>query len=107
MDYTYSGKEDANTLKHLQAGETCKVTGYGQSMAPRLKSGQSVIVEPVTAETVLKKRDIVFVKVNGHIYLHLISAIKNNKQFQISNNHKHVNGWVSRSSIYGKVVKIL
>lgn len=107
MDYTYSGKEDATTLKHLQAGETCKVTGYGQSMTPRLKSGQSVIVEPVTDQTVLKKRDIVFVKVNGHIYLHLISAIKNNKQFQISNNHKHVNGWVSRSSIYGKVVKIL
>lgn len=107
MEYTYEGKEDVNTLRRLQAGETCKVTGYGQSMTPRLKSGQSVIVEPVTEETKLKKRDIVFVKVNGHIYLHLISAIKNNKQFQISNNHKHVNGWVTRNSIYGKVVKIL
>lgn len=105
--YTYSGKEDVNTLRRLQSGETCKVTGYGQSMTPRLKSGQSVIVEPITDETILKKKDIVFVRVNGHIYLHLISAIKNNKQYQISNNHKHVNGWVSRSSIYGKVVKIL
>lgn len=92
MSYSYSGKEDMATVKHLQAGKTCKVTGYGQSMTPRLKSGQSVIVEPLTESTKIKKKDIVLVKVNGHIYLHLISAIKNDKQYQISNNHKHVNG---------------
>ena len=103
----YEGKENLETVKHLQNGETCIVTGYGQSMTPKLKSGQSVICTPVTDNTQLKKKDIVLCKVKGHFYLHLISAIKNNKSFQISNNHGHVNGWISRNCIYGKVTEIL
>lgn len=84
----------------------CKITGYGNSMTPKLKSGQSVICIPVTKDTPLQKHDIVFVKVYGHYYLHLISAIKG-KTYQISNNHGHINGTVSRNCIYGKVIKIL
>ena len=103
----YKGKENAITAEHLRAGEECCVVGFGQSMTPILKSGQPVIVTPVTEDTLLEKNDIVFCKVNGHFYLHKISAIKNNKTYQISNNHGHVNGWISRSKIYGKVIKIL
>ena len=99
----YHGKEDRITAEHLRSGETCAVTGYGNSMTPRLKSGETVIMEPVTDETELKKGDIVLVKVNGHYYCHLISAMRNGS-FQISNNHKHVNGWVSRNKIYGKMI---
>lgn len=103
----FEGRENAITMQHLLNGERCKVTGYGQSMTPRLKSGQSVIVDPVTKDTILKKNDIVFCKVKGHFYLHKISAIKNNSSYQISNNHNHVNGWISKKSIYGKVTQIL
>lgn len=103
----FEGKENAITMQHLLKGEKCKVTGYGQSMTPRLKSGQAVIVDPLTEDTVLKKNDIVFCKVKGHFYLHKISAIKNNSSYQISNNHNHVNGWISRNNIYGKVTEIL
>ena len=105
--YTFEGKENQITMIHLQNGEICKVTGFGSSMTPILKSGQSVICEPVTDETELKKNDIVFCKVNGHFYLHKISAIKGKKQYQISNNHGHVNGTITRKNIYGKVVEIL
>ena len=59
MNYTYEGKENAITAEHLRNGETCKVIGYGQSMTPILKSGQPVICEPVTDETVLKYRKYV------------------------------------------------
>ena len=45
-------------------------------------------------------------KVNGHYYLHKISAVKG-KTYQISNNHGQVNGTITRNSIYGKVVEIL
>lgn len=107
LEYTFSGKEDRITAEHLQAGETCKVTGVGNSMLPILKSRQSVICEPVTEDTDLKKRDIVLCKVNGHHYLHLIHAIKNGNQYLIGNNHGHMNGWVSKSKIYGRVVEIL
>ena len=106
-EYTFEGKENSITRDHLLAGETCKVTGFGQSMVPILKSGQPVIVIPVTDSVELKTGDIVFCKVKGHFYLHKISAIKNGVSYQISNNHGHINGTVGRKSIYGKVVEIL
>lgn len=106
-EYSYEGKENAITANHLKDGETCKVIGYGQSMTPVLKSGQPVICEPVIDATELKKGDIVLCKVKGNYYLHKISAIKNNVSYQISNNHGHVNGTISRNNIFGKVIQIL
>lgn len=99
----FKGKEDSITAEHLQNGETCIVIGYGNSMTPKLKSGESVIMEPVTEETILKKGDIVLCKVNGNYYCHLISSIRGNS-YQISNNHKHVNGWVSKNNIFGRMI---
>jgi hypothetical protein len=106
MKYTFEGKENKMSADHLKDGEICKITGFGQSMTPILKSGQPVIVIPVQPDTILKKNDIVFCKVNGHYYLHKISAIKG-KTYQISNNHGHINGTISRNGIYGKVAEIL
>lgn len=99
-------KENMQTVEKLKSGKTCLVQGFGQSMTPILKSGQVCKVEPVTEDMILKKNDIVLCKVNGHVYLHKITAINGNR-YQISNNHKHVNGWVGRNNIYGKVTEIL
>lgn len=99
-------KENMQTVEKLKSGKTCLVQGFGQSMTPILKSGQVCKVEPVTKDMILKKNDIVLCKVNGHVYLHKITAINGNR-YQISNNHKHVNGWVGRNNIYGKVTEIL
>jgi hypothetical protein len=99
-------KENVITAKKLQSGEVCRVQGFGQSMEPIVKSGQICEVSPVRDDTVLKKDDIVFAKVNGHFYLHKISAIRDTR-FQISNNHGHVNGWTGRNNIFGKVTRIL
>ena len=106
-EFTYTGFENQETCNHLRLGETCKVIGIGNSMVPILKSRQPVICEPVTDETSLKKRDIVLCKVRGHHYLHLIHAIKNNNEYLIGNNHGHMNGWISRKQVYGKVIEIL
>lgn len=103
----FKGNENIITAQHLMSGEVCIVKGTGQSMTPIIKSKQEVMVEPITKDTNLKKNDIVFCKVKGNYYIHKISAIKNDKLFQISNNHKHVNGWISKENIYGKVIKIL
>ena len=107
MEYTYTGFENGFAAEHLKKGETCKLIGIGNSMTPILKSKQPVIVVPVTPNTELKKKDIVFCKVNGRYYLHLIHAIRNNKTFLIGNNHGHMNGWTSRSNIFGVVKEIL
>lgn len=105
--YIFEGKENQITAEHLKNGETCKVVGFGQSMTPILKSGQPVIISPIKEDTILSKNDIVFCKVKGHYYLHKISAIKNKKMYQISNNHGHINGTITISNIFGIVTEIL
>lgn len=88
------------------------VTNYkegGNSMLPILKSNQPVDLDPITEETTLGVKDIVFCKVKGNYFTHLISKIKGSgksTRYQISNNKGNVNGWIPRSKIYGKVVKI-
>ena len=116
-EYTYSGFENQETAEHLKAGEICRVIGIGNSMTPILKSRQPVICVPVTEETELKKRDIVLCKVKGYYYLHLIWSVKKGKKdeetgksndmYLIGNNHKHSNGTIPRSQIFGKVVEII
>jgi len=108
INYTYSGLENRESAEHLKNGETCKITGIGNSMTPILKSRQPVICTPVTDETEIKKRDIVLCKAKGHYYLHFVHAVKDNGQsFLIGNNHGHMNGWVSRNQVFGKVIEIL
>lgn len=102
----FNGKESAFSAQKLKDGEDGIIVGFGQSMTPLLKSGQPVKVEHLTDSTKLEKNDIVFCKVNGHYYLHKIISIKNNR-FQIGNNHGHINGWIGRKDIFGKVIEIL
>lgn len=106
-DNLYQGFENRITAEHLQNGETVKCIGIGNSMTPILKSKQAVICEPVKKDSFLKKKDIVFCKVNGHYYLHLIHSIRNNEMFLIGNNHGHMNGWITKNKIFGKVIQIL
>lgn len=75
MSKYYMGGENQTTIQKLLAGETVIVKGKGNSMTPKLKSGEAVIVEPITPDTIIRKRDIVLCKVKGHIYLHLVTGI--------------------------------
>ena len=106
-EYTYTGFENRVACEHLRNGETCKIIGIGNSMTPVLKSRQPVICIPATDDVEIKKKDIVLSKVNGHYYLHFVHAVRNNSEYLIGNNHGHMNGWVSRSKVFGKVVEIL
>ena len=89
-------------IEKLRKGETVSFRPTGQSMTPRIESGNLVIVSPDVAD--LRKGDIVLCKCKGRHFCHLISAIQG-ERFQISNNHGHINGWVGRSCIFGKVVQ--
>ncbi len=72
-------------------------------MLPRIKSGQLVTISPDVSD--LHKGDIVFAKVKGKYYVHLLSAIQGDR-YQISNNKGHINGWVGSSGLFGKVIKV-
>ena len=64
--WQYSGLENKISAEHLKNGEICRLVGIGNSMTPILKSRQPVIVEPITNETELSKKDIT---VNNEDYL--------------------------------------
>jgi len=86
----------------LEAGETIENTSEkGNSMTPLLKSGEKHTLIPVKLEDV-ELGDIVFCKVKGSYYTHLVTACSEDKGCQISNNHGHINGWTKQ--IYGKVI---
>lgn len=94
-----------DVVEILRSGKSIeKYKEAGNSMLPIIRSNQPVTLEPI-GDRELKVGDIVFCKVSGNFYTHKISK-KRGKQYQISNNHHFVNGWVSRNSIYGIVTKI-
>lgn len=88
-------------VEKLQAGLEASCRPVGNSMTPRIKSGQLVTFSPYVSA--IEVGDVVLCKVHGRLMCHLVSAIDADR-FQISNNHGHVNGWTK--TIYGKVVSV-
>jgi hypothetical protein len=89
----------------LSRGETVCFRPRGHSMVPRIHSGNLCTVAPIEDHGGLAKGDIVLCKVNGQQYLHLISAISG-ERYQIANNRGHINGWITRKAIFGKLIAI-
>lgn len=86
-------------VDQLKENKIVKYRPKGNSMTGKISSGDLVTIEPI-GERKLEKGNIVFCKVKGNFYLHLITAIKGN-QYQISNNHGRINGWTTKKSIFG------
>jgi hypothetical protein len=91
-------------LEKLQAGESFVTSEGGNSMTPLIKSGQEHILAPVTLDEV-EVDDIVYCKVKGRFYTHLVKAKNDKRGFLIGNNKGGLNGWTKQ--IYGKVVEVL
>jgi SOS-response transcriptional repressor LexA len=73
-------------------------------MAGLVNDGDMVTVAPY-GEAEPQMGDIVLVKVRGHEYLHLIKA-RQGDRYLIGNNRGGINGWVGRSAIFGRAVKV-
>ena len=91
-------------IEKLMNGETIISKEPGNSMLPLIKSKQPVKLAPTTWEKV-EVGDIVYCKVRGNLYTHLVKAKDSNKGCLIGNNKGHLNGWTK--NIFGKVVEIL
>ena len=72
-------------------------------MTPKLQSRQPVKLQPCTWED-CEKGDIVYCKVKGNFYTHLVKG-KGTRGLLIGNNHGRINGWTKK--VYGRVVEIL
>jgi hypothetical protein len=92
------------TAERLLAGETTISREPGNSMTPKIKSRQPVRIQPATWEQV-ETGDIVYCKVRGNFYTHLVKAKQNDKGCLIGNNHGGINGWTKQ--IFGKVIEVL
>ena len=91
-------------LERLQNGESFITSEKGNSMIPLLKSGQDHKLEPATWVNV-EVDDIVYCKVKGNYYTHLVKAKNPDKGVLIGNNRGGTNGWTK--NVYGKVIEIL
>lgn len=90
-------------VERLQAGETFTTSEHGNSMVPLIKSGQKHILSPITLDS-CEVGDIVYCKVKGRFYTHLVKA-KSVRGVLIGNNRGGINGWTK--NVFGKVTKIL
>lgn len=91
-------------MQRLLEGETFVTSEKGNSMVPLINSGQHHVISPSTWQEVLVG-DIVYCKVKGRYYTHLVKAKNEKKGCQIGNNKGGINGWTKQ--IYGKVIEVL
>jgi SOS-response transcriptional repressor LexA len=89
-------------INSLEKTGKCKITVFGQSMMPIIKSGSTLEFEKRDEYEV---GDIVFCKIKGR-YVDAHKIIKKNLQkgYLIANNQGRENGWTKK--VYGKVVRI-
>jgi len=91
-------------LERLLKGETFTTSEKGNSMMPLIKSGQDHVLAPVKLDE-LARGDIVYCKVKGNFYTHLVKAVSTDKGALIGNNKGNINGWTKQ--VYGRVIKII
>ena len=93
--------------ENLLKGETVKFRPKGNSMKGRIESGQLITVSPDISN--IKVGDVVFCKVKGNHYVHLVKSItnQNNKElYLIGNNKNGINGWISKNNIFGLIIDV-
>jgi hypothetical protein len=97
----------------LQAGKTVQFRPKGNSMEPKISSGDLVTVEPFPLQDprdqIAKKGDIVFCRVYRNYYVHMVQSVKGKMggfRYQIGNAKNHTNGTIGRENMFGRVVKV-
>lgn len=92
-------------IAKLKKGKRVEFRPRGNSMKPKVNSGQLCTVDPIDF-TSLEVGDIVLCKVNGNQFLHLVKAIQG-KRYQIGNNKGRINGWIGQNGVFGKLVRVV
>lgn len=91
-------------IDKLEKGETFITKEKGNSMVPLIYSNQEHELSPATWDKV-EVGAIVFCKVKGNLYTHLVKAKSEQRGLLIGNNKGGINGWTKQ--VYGKVTKVL
>jgi hypothetical protein len=89
--------------QRLLAGESFVSREPGNSMAPRILSRQPVLLEPVFWNQV-SKNDVVYCRVHGNFYTHLVLATNPERGCLIGNLKGRPNGWTKK--VFGRVKQV-
>jgi hypothetical protein len=89
----------------LKAGETVQFRPRGHSMRGKVSSGALCKVAPIGEASELGIGDIVLCTVRGAQYLHLIKGLHDG-QYLIGNNVGGINGWITATSIHGRLTAV-
>lgn len=92
-----------NKRELLEQGQEIITSEKGNSMTPLIKSGQKHKLTPCKL-TDVEIGDIVYCRVKGRYYTHLVTAKNKDRGVLISNNHGHNNGWTKH--VFGKVTEV-
>ena len=87
-------------LNELSVGNSVRLVGKGNSMYPKIKDREPIIIMPYVHTDKLKEGDIVFVRINNKFLTHQILNIDNDK-FTIGNIKRKIDGIVTIDAIYG------
>ena len=93
----------------LRKGETVEFRGGGDSLHPRIKSGECCRYAPVCKDEDIKEGDIVFCQIKQRYWGHMVKKKTfvggdHTYEYTISNIHGWENGTCFLDHIYGKVV---
>lgn len=91
-------------LERLEKKESFITSEKGNSMSPLIKSGQKHKIVPATWKDV-EVGDIVYCKVKGNFYTHLVKGKNDEKGCLIGNNKGGINGWTKQ--VFGKVIEVI
>lgn len=90
-------------VQKLLDGESFVAKEKGNSMVSLIYSNQPHKLEPITWEQA-EVGDIVFCKVRGNYYTHLVYTKNEERGLLIGNNKKRMNGWTKQ--VYGRVIEV-
>ncbi len=91
-------------VEKLKEGKSFITSEKGNSMVPLIKSGQDHELKPCSISDV-EVGDIVYCKVRGNFYTHLVKAKSDQKGVLIGNNKGNINGWTKQ--VFGKVTRVI
>lgn len=93
----------------LAAGENVKRRETGNSMTPRISSREEIEYTPVHSPDDVKEGDVVWCKVKGNHYTHLVKAKRQDGdawRFLIGNNKGGLNGWIGFENVFARAVSV-
>lgn len=94
-------------IETLKLGLEARFRPKGDSMEPRIRSGQMAVVQPITSPYALNRGDIVLCTVGRHQYLHQVLQIDGGKrQVLIGNMKGKENGWTTFERVYGRLTEV-